>query len=114
MKFHIRRLQGREFAEELPKLTLVAYLESLNGNICGYYAYENRKVVSVFHWMNNEEQAEFRKNKSDVYKLFSQQDAKRIRILQKGITLLPEKKKSTDYLYSDYALSGEKLNRLFE
>ena len=115
---YIKRLQGREFAEELPKLTLVAYLESLNGNICGYYAYEGRKVLNVLHWMNDEEQAEFRKNKPDIYKLSNQKEANRVRILRDGVTLLPEKEqrqnKSLDYLYTDNALHGKDLDRLFE
>lgn len=62
----IVRLFGKDFKEEEPQLTLVAYSKSYRGNICGYYAYtdefndENRKAYCHFyHWMNDDQKEHF-------------------------------------------------------
>lgn len=59
------RLQGSEFYRELPELTMVAYSESRNGNICGYYSYFGSNRVDVYHWLSDYEKAEFLKNIPD-------------------------------------------------
>ena len=83
---YIKRLQGKEFADMLPELRLVAYLESFKGNICGFYAPNNRKLITILHWMNDEDKKQFLQNKHNVIKLSSQKEALGLRIFGDTIT----------------------------
>ena len=87
---YIERLFNPDFRNELPNLTLIAYCVSNNGHICGYYQYKTRKVINVSHWMNDDEIEEFLPNADKYMKLDSPVDARRVRILSQGPTLLPE------------------------
>ena len=87
----IKRVRGKDFAEMLPDLRLVAYLKSFNGNICGYYIPKNRKLVTVKHWFNDTEKELFLENEPDILRIYDQRDAMRIRLSGNEITMLPLK-----------------------
>ena len=59
---HMRRLQGKRFHDIKNQLMLVAYFESINHQICGYYKYPSSHMIKFCHWFNDEEKASFKKD----------------------------------------------------
>lgn len=87
-----KRLQGADFVNASSGLKLIAYLESRHGNICGFYARPGRKTLSVHHWMNDSEIDDFEYyDKNSTYRLNSIEEAKRLRIENNEIIILPIK-----------------------
>ena len=51
----MKRLQRGDWQKYKAKLHMVGYFKSLNGNICGYYAYNGHSKPVFTHWLNTEE-----------------------------------------------------------